>query len=121
MPVVKGKGLTAGAWEELTKLFENVAKKLRARGEQPSSLKAVLEASFDALAERKQDELLKTAVLAPSAVASTEMLLNLWETDDTGTREEAEHLVTKCLLQDVGGGGYRVHDLVLDFVKVTIK
>lgn len=27
----------------------------------------------------------------------------------------------KCLLQDVGVGGYRVHDLVLDFVKIKIK
>ena len=80
MPVVKGNGLTAGAWAELTKLFENVGKKMRARGEQPSSLDTVLQASFDALAGRKQDEFLKTAVLAPSAVASTEMLLNLWET-----------------------------------------
>lgn len=29
--------------------------------------------------------------------------------------------MSKCLLQDVGGGGYRVHDLVLDFVKIKIK
>ena len=41
--------------------------------------------------------------------------------DMTGTREEAEGLVDKCLLQDMGGGGYRVHDLVLDFVKIKIK
>ena len=41
--------------------------------------------------------------------------------DTTGTQEEAEGLVDKCLLQDVGGGGYRVHDLVLDFVKIKIQ
>ena len=41
--------------------------------------------------------------------------------DTGGTREEAEGLVGKCLLQDVGGGGYRVHDLVLAFVKIKIK
>ncbi|CAN0533824.1 unnamed protein product, partial [Ectocarpus sp. 12 AP-2014] len=28
---------------------------------------------------------------------------------------------SKCLLRDVGNGGYRVYDLVLDFVKVKIK
>lgn len=28
---------------------------------------------------------------------------------------------SKSLLQAVGGGGYRVHDLVLDFMKVRIK
>lgn len=41
--------------------------------------------------------------------------------DAEGTRDEARGLVSKCLLQDVGGGGYRVHDLVLDFVKLKIK
>ena len=71
--------MKAGAWEELAKTFENKAKMMRTRGEQPSSLNAVLEASFDALAARKQEEVLKLAVLAPGVVAPIEMLLNLWE------------------------------------------
>ena len=29
--------------------------------------------------------------------------------------------MSKCLLQDVGGGGYRVHDPLLEFVKINIK
>lgn len=42
--------------------------------------------------------------------------------DNKGAREEADGLTSKSLLQDVGGGGgYRVHDLVLDFVKIKIK
>ena len=41
--------------------------------------------------------------------------------DGRGTREEAEDLVSKCLLQDMGRGGYRVHDLILEFVKTKIK
>ena len=41
--------------------------------------------------------------------------------DAGGTREEAEGLVSKCLLQDIGRGGYRVHDLILEFVKIKIK
>ena len=41
--------------------------------------------------------------------------------DDEGTREEADGLVSKSLLQDVGGGGYRMHDLVLGFMKIKIK
>lgn len=41
--------------------------------------------------------------------------------DTEGTRETAESLVSKCLLQDVGGGGYRVHDLVLEFLQMKIK
>ncbi|CAM9778166.1 unnamed protein product [Ectocarpus sp. 12 AP-2014] len=46
-------------------------------------------------------------------------VLNLQDAE--GAREEAEGLVSKYLLRDVGGGGYRVYDLVLDFVKVKIK
>lgn len=80
MSAVKGKGLTTAAWEELARLFEsNAAKKGRVRGEQSTSLHVVLGASLDALSERKQEEMLKLAVLALGAVAPMEMLLNLWE------------------------------------------
>ncbi|CAN0347940.1 unnamed protein product, partial [Pylaiella littoralis] len=41
--------------------------------------------------------------------------------DTQGARDEAECLVSKCLLQDMGGGGHRVHDLVLEFVTSRIK
>lgn len=81
MPVVKGKGLTAGAWKELVILFEDVVAMICARGEQSSSLEIVLEASYNALPHRKKEEVLKTAVLAAGAVAPVEMLLSLWETE----------------------------------------
>lgn len=78
--VVKGKGLTAAAWEELTRFFEdNAGRKGRVKGEQSTSLHVVLGASLDALSERKQEEMLRLAVLALGAVAPIEMLLNLWE------------------------------------------
>ena len=80
MPVVKGKGLAAGAWEELIKLFENVTTKMWECGEQSNSLGLVLETSFTALSARKKDSFLKTAVLAAGAIAPIAMLLNLWET-----------------------------------------
>ncbi|CAM9148460.1 unnamed protein product [Ectocarpus sp. 4 AP-2014] len=118
MSVVKGKGLTAVAWEELAREWENV----RARSEQSPSIKVVLETSFDSLARWKQKEFLKMGVLAAGAVAPIEMLHNLWEIEDPeGTRDDAEGLVTKCLLHAVGGGGYRVHDLVLEFAKTGIR
>lgn len=41
--------------------------------------------------------------------------------DVEGIREEAEGLVSKSLLLNVGGGGYRVHDLLLEFMKIKIK
>ncbi|CBJ26207.1 NB-ARC and TPR repeat-containing protein [Ectocarpus siliculosus] len=122
MSAVKGKGLTAVAWEELAKEFENVAKKMRARGQQSSSIKVVLETTFDSLATRKQKEFLMMAVLAAGALAPIEMLSNLWEIEDAeGTHAEAEGLVSKYLLHAVGGGGYRMHDLVLDFAKTSIR
>lgn len=80
IPVVKGQGLVADGWRELSKLFDNTAKMMRARGEQSSSLGTVLEASFDTLSETKQEKVLMTAVLAAGAVASVQMLLNLWDT-----------------------------------------
>ena len=81
MPVVKGKGLITGAWGKLVQELQNVATKLEASDEGSNSLNVVLETSFNALALTKQREFKKTAVLAPGAVASTEMLLNLWETE----------------------------------------
>ena len=81
MTVVKGKGLTAGAWKELIKEFENGAKKMDACGEDSSdSLGFVLETSFTALPARKKEGFKKMAVLAAGAVAPIEMLCNLWQT-----------------------------------------
>lgn len=79
MPTVKGKGLTTGGWEQLIEDFDNVANKWWARGEESRSLNVVFDASFDALAERKRDNILKMAVLAPGVAAPIDMLLNLWE------------------------------------------
>ncbi|CAN0272778.1 unnamed protein product [Ectocarpus sp. 12 AP-2014] len=122
MSVVEGRGLTAGAWEELIKLFENTATMMWESGLEATSLDVVLGASLSALAAKKRKEFLKMAVLAPGADAPIEMLRNLWETEDKkGAREEADGLTSKSLLQDVGGGGYRVHDLILGFVKIKIK
>lgn len=81
MSVVEGRGLTAGAWEELIKLFENVATMMWESGEESKSLDEVLGASFSALAAKKRKEFLKMAVLAPGAVAPIEMQRNLWETE----------------------------------------
>eukprot|EP00752_Nemacystus_decipiens_P007317 g6548.t1 len=121
-PIVKGNGLTADAWGKLIEELEDVTTKMEASDEGSDSLNVVLETSFNALTLAKKRAFKKMAVLAPGVVASTEMLLNLWETEDLGgTRDEAERLVSKSLLQDVGSGGYRVHDLVLDFVKIKIK
>lgn len=98
MPIVKGKGLIAGAWAKLVKELENVAKTMRARGEQSTSLKLVLETSFDALSARKQEEFLKMAVMAAGAVAPIEMLLNLWEIQVVAMSRNrfADHVTVGC-------------------------
>ena len=80
MTVVKGKGLTASAWKELIKEFENGAKKMDACDEDSHSLGSVLETSLTALPARKKEEFKKMAVLAAGAVAPIEMLCNLWQT-----------------------------------------
>eukprot|EP00752_Nemacystus_decipiens_P011092 g9854.t3 len=122
MPVVKGKGLTAGAWAKLIEDLDDVAEKMRSRGEQSTSIKLVLETSLDALSRRRQKEFLQMAVLAAGAVAPVEMLRNIWEIEDTeGTQEAADGLVHVCLLQKVEDVGYRVHDLVLEFLRDIIK
>lgn len=41
--------------------------------------------------------------------------------DTRGTRKKAEGLVSRGLLQDDGSGGYRGHDLVLEFAKIKIR
>ena len=41
--------------------------------------------------------------------------------DVEGTRDDAQGLVSKSLLQDVGDGSYRMHDHVLKFAKIEIK
>lgn len=48
-------------------------------------------------------------------------ILALDSQDLEGTRDEARGLADKCLLQDVGGRGYRVHDLLLEYVRIKIK
>ena len=78
--VVKGKGLTAGAWEELIKEFGNVAKEMDACDEVSSGLDLVLETSFTDLPARKKEEFKKMAVLVAGVVAPIEMLRNLWQT-----------------------------------------
>lgn len=84
LPVVKGNGLTASAWEELIEVLENTAKTMGFSGGQSQSLDVVLEASFSSLGARKRKEFLKMAVLASGAIAPIEMLLNLWQTGVRG-------------------------------------
>lgn len=79
--MVKGRGLTADAWGRLIKELDDVAAKMEASDEDSDSFNVVLETSFNALTTAKKRAFKKMAVLAPSAVASTEMLLNLWETE----------------------------------------
>lgn len=81
MPAVKGKGLTAGAWEELITEFGSSVAKVEACGEELNSLNLVLDTSFNALSTRKKANFKKMAVLAAGATAPIEMLLNLWQTE----------------------------------------
>lgn len=81
MPVVKGRGSSVQAWKQLHKDFENRGDMLLAKSGTNRSLQRVLDASFDALGAKKQDMLLRMAVLPKGSVAPEDMLQNLWEVE----------------------------------------
>lgn len=79
VPVVKERGSTVSAWEELTQLVENKVGMVKPYGGDSDKFTSILQTSFNALPRRTQNSLLKMAVMAAGAVASIEMLRNLWE------------------------------------------
>eukprot|EP00752_Nemacystus_decipiens_P011921 g10571.t1 len=122
MPVVKGQGSSALAWQQLHKNLENKEEMLRQKGGAVKSISHVLDASFDALGKNKQAHFMSLAVLPKAVVAPLEMLMNLWNLEDKeDCRDAARGLIDRSLLQAVGSSGYRVHDLLLDFAKESIK
>ncbi|CAM9678542.1 unnamed protein product [Scytosiphon promiscuus] len=121
LPSLKGRGSDCAAWRKVHEdLMVDKSRMQRAKGGAGESLGRVLDASFDALSSKKQEEFLRMAVFPKGVVASEDMLLNLWETEDLEeTRDEARGLVSRSLLQAVVEG-YRLHDLLLDFARDRI-
>lgn len=82
VPAVKGGTFSIGVWEDLhSKLRRNKTKMQRMKGEEGSSMRAVLSLSFDALSERQQDIFLSMAVLPHRVTVPPDMLLHLWESE----------------------------------------
>lgn len=68
---------------------------LRQKGVAVKSFSHVLDASFDALGRNKQEKFMTLAVLPKAAVEPMEMLMNLWEIEESVVvfRPHIEHLV----------------------------
>lgn len=80
MPAVKGGMFSARAWDELhARLRRNKAKMQRMKGEEGSSVRAVLDLSLDALSDGQQERFLSLAVLPHRVTAPADMLAHLWE------------------------------------------
>ena len=101
MPVVKGCGTLPRAWEQLHLQLNNREEMLRQKAGAVKSIRHVLEASFDALGRRKQENLMSLAVLPKAAVAPMEMLLNLWDFEVC-----CVVLCARCRAISSGAGGH---------------
>ena len=82
LPRLTGRGSGSATWRKVHEdLMVDRSGMQRAKGGAGESLGRVLDASFDVLSSKKQEELLRMAVLAKGVVVSEDMLLNLWETE----------------------------------------
>ncbi|CAM9854589.1 unnamed protein product, partial [Ectocarpus fasciculatus] len=83
---------------------------------------AVLEVSLGAMADNqeKQKRCLFLGVLAPGTLAPSDMLEELWDEAPGATRTFAAQIVDQSMLQPAGNA-FRVHDLVLRFLKSKLK
>lgn len=80
LPRLKSRGLDSAVWRKVHEdLMVDKSGMQRAKGGAGESLGRVLDASFDVLSSKKQEELLRMAVLAKGVLASEDMLLNLWQ------------------------------------------
>ncbi|CAM9733325.1 unnamed protein product [Scytosiphon promiscuus] len=109
------------AWRQLQRKLKGMEETNHDEGEW-GSLNNVLAVSIDELGRTRRNLFLMLAVLGKGVPAPIEMLRNLWgEEDLEGARFFVEGLVTRSLLQRRAADRYFVHDLLLDFAKVTIN
>eukprot|EP00752_Nemacystus_decipiens_P017370 g15565.t2 len=118
----------ASAWQKLHS--EIVRKKATVRGPQMNadntddptklSLFPVLDLSLESLGEDEQRFFLSLVVLARGVLAPASMLASIWQKDHRGARKEAEFFVGSSLLEEVDGS-FRLHDLLLDFIKMKCR
>eukprot|EP00903_Cladosiphon_okamuranus_P009156 g8749.t1 len=84
------------------------------------SLFPVLGLSLEYLGEDEQRLLLSLVVLAPGVSAPVTMLASIWQKDNVGARNEADFFASNSLLQEVDGS-FRLHDLLLDFLRTKCE
>ncbi|CAN0558015.1 unnamed protein product, partial [Ectocarpus sp. 12 AP-2014] len=88
----------------------------------PKGVDAVLDVSLGAMADdpARQKRCLYLAVLAPGTLAPCDMLEDLWDEAPGAAATFAKQLVDQSMLQPAGDA-FRVHDLVLLFLKLKLK
>ncbi|CAM9128742.1 unnamed protein product [Ectocarpus sp. 12 AP-2014] len=88
----------------------------------PERIDDVLEMSLGAMADdpAKRKRCLFLGVLAPRAMAPSDMLAQLWDEAPGAAKTFAAQLVDQSMLQPAGDD-FRVHDLVLRFLKPKLK
>ncbi|CAM9795660.1 unnamed protein product, partial [Hapterophycus canaliculatus] len=88
----------------------------------PARVDALLDLSMGAMADNPamRKRCLFLAVLAPGTLARSDMLQDLWDEAPGATKTFAAHLMDQSMIQPVGDA-FRVHDLVLHFLKLKLK
>ncbi|CAM9263687.1 unnamed protein product [Choristocarpus tenellus] len=120
--LVKDQPLLSTSWQRVHIELQNVYTKLRGK-KVPHELTyifSVLDLNYSNLPEAQRLQLHFMAIMAKGIPATSEMLASLWDTDVTNVPTGTRVLVDHCLLQEVGVD-FCLHDLVLDFLELTIK
>eukprot|EP00752_Nemacystus_decipiens_P014758 g13139.t2 len=115
--LAKKQPLDPASWRTVHEKLRE--KRAKFRGMDNGRLFSVIDASLCDLPSAQQEQLRLMAVMASGVVATSEMLANLWKQHITEVPTGASVLVNRYLLQDQLDG-YRVHDLVLQFLQLTI-
>ncbi|CAM9583355.1 unnamed protein product [Ectocarpus sp. 8 AP-2014] len=124
-PLLKGPPQDPKSWRTLHEAL-NKAMTTRLGNDRimtvPKRVDAFLELSLGAMADdpAKQKRCLFLAVLAPGTLAPSDMLEDLWDEAPGAAKTFAAQLVDQSMLQPAGDA-YRVHDLVLLFLKPKLK
>ncbi|CAM9750163.1 unnamed protein product, partial [Ectocarpus fasciculatus] len=124
-PLLKGSPQDPKSWRALHEAL-NKAMTTRLGNDRimtvPKRVDAVLEVSLGAMADdpAKQKRCLFLAVIAPGTLAPSDLLETLWDEAPGAAKTFAAQLVDQSMLQPAGDA-FRVHDLVLLFLKPKLK
>eukprot|EP00903_Cladosiphon_okamuranus_P006199 g6096.t1 len=115
--LAKGQPLDPVSWRAVHKKLRE--ERSMFRDMENGKLFSTIDASVCDLPSNQREQLQLMAVMASGVVATPEMLANLWNQDTSNVSTGGGALVNRCLLQRMPEG-YRLHDLVLEYLKLTL-